>query len=183
MSAREGRISPPSGGADGGQRCPTYRNDVASMRMNMKIQQLEEQLLKDGLVSHGDLCGCSPQEVREVETVFGVTLPGFYARFLQKMGRNAGSFLKGSSVFYPELFKLRGYVEELLRETGAEFRLSERDFVFYVHQGYQFAYFQVDAGDDPPVWCFEEGWEAPIEKWASLSAFLLAVACDERVRS
>ena len=150
--------------------------------MTTDVNELQKLIMSTGLASYGDFVGCSPAEIREVETGSKVVLPRFYAQFLETMGRGAGGFLKGSSVFYPELLRLRGYAEDLLREGGTAFQLGERDFVFYVHQGYQFAYFHADVGDDdPPVWCFEEGWETPKERWGSLSAFFLAVARDQGV--
>ena len=147
--------------------------------MTIEIQELKEQIVVAGLASIADFVGCSPKEIRKVEAEAQISLPRFYVRFLESMGKGAGYFLRGSSVFYPELLQLRRYAEELLREMGFPFQLGERDFVFFVHQGYQFAYFQVDAGDDPRVWCFEEEWEAPEDKWGTLSEFFLAVVRDQ----
>jgi hypothetical protein len=141
----------------------------------VNIQLLEEDVFKNGLAVCANMHGCSPEEIREVEGKFGVTLPAFYRCFLQKMGRRAGEFLVGSDVFYPQLLNLREYAEDLLRETRCSFSLGKEDFVFFVHQGYQFAYFRASDGDDPPVWYFYETWKEPQEKWSSLSAFF----CEE----
>jgi hypothetical protein len=139
---------------------------------------LVQRLSDSGLVSPKELRGCSLGEIHKVESAFGIRLPAVYIMFLKTMGKSAGRFLKGSSAFYPELLKLRGYAEELLREDSVEDQLTKRDFVFFVHQGYQFAYFQLDEGDDPPVWCFAEGWEAPVRKFDSLSEFMMRMATD-----
>lgn len=148
--------------------------------MNTEIELLEQYLIESGLTLRSDFRGCSLGEIRQVENAFGLTLPAFYVAFLHKMGRDTGRFMKGSSVRYPELLKLRKYAEELLTETSTNFKLGKKDFVFFVHQGYQFAYFQADKGDDPEVWCFDERWDSPQKKWTSLSAFFKGIASDEK---
>ena len=143
--------------------------------MTKELQHLEELLIARRLAARDDFRGCSLDEVRELESRYAVTLPTFYTEFLLRMGRGAGAYMRGSDVFYPELLQVRRYAEELLREAGVNFQLGQNDFVFFVHQGYQFAYFQTDTSDDPPVWYFYETWKSP-EKRKSLSAFLYAVA-------
>ena len=75
----------------------------------------------------------------------------------------------GSDFSPPELFQLQIWGKELLEENDFPFRLGEKDFVFYMHQGYQFCFFNVDEGDgdldegdgDPPVYYYLEGNEKP----------------------
>ena len=93
--------------------------------MTTKMQHLEELLLRRQLASRDDFRGCSFEEVRELESRFTVTLPAVYKEFLLRMGRGAGAFMKGSDVFYPELLQVRRYAEELLREVGASFQLTQ----------------------------------------------------------
>ena len=42
-----------------------------------------------------------------------------------------------------------------------------------MHQGYEFLYFPIDQGDDPPVFYYLEGENLPTKKWESFSAFLI----------
>jgi hypothetical protein len=118
----------------------------------MTIKQLTQYLDKKGC----NLRGCSEREVAKIELFFKVKLPATYADFLLAMGKDAGDFMKGSSVFYDEVFDLRQWSSELLDEN--DFRpLPANTFVFWMHQGYQFAFFFIDDVDDPPVYYFSEG--------------------------
>lgn len=95
-------------------------------------------------------------EIQEIEEKFQVKLPEVYKSFLKTMGKNAGSFMMGSSVFYPDILSLRDWANETLAENGIS-GLPENVFVFWMHQGYQIAYFKLDEGDNPPVYFFAEG--------------------------
>ena len=64
--------------------------------------------------------------------------------------------MQGSSVFFDEIFSLKQWAEDLIRDNDIK-SLPEYAFVFWMHQGYQLAYFKIDEGDDPPVYFFSEG--------------------------
>lgn len=81
-------------------------------------------------------------------------------------------------MFYPEIIFNRSVAEELLEADVADFRLSESDFVFAHHQGYQFMYFSTGGSDDPPVYYYMEGTRSPQKKYDSFSEFLLKAAED-----
>ena len=119
------------------------------------------------------LRGCTSKEIAKIETFFGVELPLAYRDFLYLMGKGAGDFMKGSSVFYNEIFDLREGSSRLLEED--EFKpLPENTFVFWMHQGYQFAFFYLNEGDDPPVYFYYEGrgYEDFEKKEKSFTIFL-----------
>lgn len=48
----------------------------------------------------------------------------------------------------------------LLEENNFPEVLPADAFVFWMHQGYQFAFFRIGEGEDPPVYHFEEGQES-----------------------
>lgn len=98
----------------------------------------------------------SNEDISKIELKFKVSLPEVYKQFLHLMGKGAGEYMKGSSVFYDHLFSLREWAKELLIENNME-PLPETAFVFWMHQGYQAAYFNLNEGDDPPVYYFSEG--------------------------
>jgi hypothetical protein len=89
------------------------------------------------------------------------------------MGRGAGQFFLGTDMFFPTLLKLRDAAVEMLESEGASFSLSGTDFVFLMHQGYQFAYFDTAAGDDPPVSMYVEEDTEPSRLAESFSEWLL----------
>lgn len=119
--------------------------------------------------------GCSDADIAELESKFGVRFPTPYRRFLSRFGRddNASSSLRGSDYYVPVLFDLRSGAEELLMECGSPFALHPQDFVFLMHQGYQFFYFRADGtSDDPPVFYYFEGWKQPVQKFNAISDWL-----------
>ncbi|HTE13352.1 MAG TPA: SMI1/KNR4 family protein [Chitinophagaceae bacterium] len=98
-------------------------------------------------------------EISSIKKYFNVSLPETYLQFLRLMGKGAGIFMAGSSVFYDELYELKEYAEELIIRNGLE-PLPDNAFVFYMHQGYQGAYFKLNEGEDPPVYYYSEPKEA-----------------------
>ena len=65
----------------------------------MSITELARYLVAKGY----DLNGCSVREIAEIERFYNVKLPAAYRDFLWAMGKGAGAFMKGSSVFYDDL--------------------------------------------------------------------------------
>src|SRR6266571_2080519 len=130
--------------------------------MSVRIEQLAQDIVSNGLAKPTDFVGCSPVEIESLQEALGLTLPETYRERLEIMGRSAGRYLAGSDAFYPDLLELRQQAEELLSENGHPFSLPEDAFVFLVHQGYQFLYFRaVPLDQDPPVIYYLEG-SAPV---------------------
>jgi SMI1 / KNR4 family (SUKH-1) len=102
------------------------------------------------------LVGCSEQEIEYLENVKKIKLPNEYKYFLLTMGKSAGNFMRGSSCFWDEIFDLEEGAIELLKENNFK-ELPQDVFVFFMHQGYQFAFFKLTEGDNPPVYYYGEG--------------------------
>ncbi|RFS21165.1 hypothetical protein DVR12_17685 [Chitinophaga silvatica] len=100
---------------------------------------------------------CTADEVISLEDHFKLTLPQVYKDFLLLMGRGAGSYMRGTNVFYKDIFLLSSYAEETIRESNLK-PLPSDAFVFWMHQGYIYAYF-VMGSDNPPVTVFYESGE------------------------
>ena len=119
--------------------------------------------------------GCSERQIVELESRFGIRFPSPYRRFLSRFGRDsdASSALRGSDYYLPRLPDLRSWADELLRESGSPFVLHPQDFVFLMHQGYQFFFYRADGeSDDPPVFYYFEGWTQPVLKFSTVSDWL-----------
>lgn len=82
--------------------------------------------------------------------------PATYMQFLQTMGFSAGVYMRGSSVFYKEIEDWEDGAIELLEDNDNKLELPASAFVFWMHQGYQFAFFNLDDGDDPRVYYYTE---------------------------
>jgi SMI1-KNR4 cell-wall len=115
----------------------------------------------------------SPDEVAALEQQLGVTFPMAYKAFLFILGRDGGSDFIGSDCTIRHLPKLRGWAEELLRRCGSQYTLSEKAFVYLMHQGYSFFYFVADqTSQDPAVYAYLEGNPAPVKNADSFTAWL-----------
>jgi hypothetical protein len=143
------------------------------------VDQAAERLIESGLATPQTLVGCSGADLQQVESAAGGPLPRVYRRFLERMGRSAGNFMRGTDVLFPEVLRLRRTAEALLRECGAPFSLGALDFVFSSHQGYQFLFFNRVAGDDPPVRYFLEGDPGPRQVFPTFSTWLQQCVADE----
>jgi hypothetical protein len=84
-------------------------------------------------------------------------LPLAFKEVLLLMGHEAGGFLRGSEFLYDDLAQLTNIAAEMLQDARFPERLPPDAFVFFMHQGYQFNFFRVCEGDDPPVYRFYEG--------------------------
>lgn len=71
-------------------------------------------------------------------------------------GASADNYMIGSEWQANKLHDLQVWAAELLEENN--FRpLPAHAFVFWMHQGYQFAFFILNGEDDPPVFYYREG--------------------------
>lgn len=121
----------------------------------MAIEQIE--LLKRSLAEKGQkLVPFTAEKLERLERLYKVKLPQVYRDFLLTMGNGAGQYMVGSSAFSHEVFQLRDIAIELLSENNFR-NLPDEAFVFWMHQGYQFAFFPLNGNDDPPVYYFSEG--------------------------
>ncbi len=105
-------------------------------------------------VGYGQPVPCTLQEVEELEQCIGHRLPEAYREFLLWMGHAGGGVLAGTNCFYRDLRRIQASARELLEENQYAGELPKDAFVFYMHQGYQFNFFHLADGDDPPVYCY-----------------------------
>lgn len=117
-------------------------------------------------------------EVAELERSAGL-LPASYKAYLLVAGREPPSAWVGSDCTLRHLPGLREGAEELLRENGQP-ALPARAFVFLMHQGYQFFYFDADGeNDDPPVFYYFEGERAVVRRFERFSELVATCAADD----
>lgn len=100
--------------------------------------------------------GCTEEEVRLLEHNFRCVLPASYREFLVWMGHGTGDFLVGSKCFFANLVPLQKSAARLLKDNNFTSELPKDAFVFWMHQGYQFLFFCLSEGDDPPVHYYNE---------------------------
>src|SRR3954464_9362732 len=115
--------------------------------MTERITALSKEMVRAGLARPDELRGCAETEIASIEEQFGVVLPSAYRDWLLAMGKGAGQYLMGTDAFFPTVLTLRSWAEELLEENGQPFELPAACFVFLMHQGYQFMYFETGNGE------------------------------------
>ncbi len=125
----------------------------------MYLDKIKKQLIELKLAFPEEQVGCTRNEVILLEQQLGISLPTAYHEFLLSMGHSAGKFLQGSDCFFQHLLSLQEWAFELLNENNFPKKLPEDAFVFYMHQGYQFSFFRLSEGDDPPTYSYCEGSE------------------------
>lgn len=122
--------------------------------MDYSIKQLKEILIKEGI----ELIPGTIEQVNEFkENNNYKTLPTSYVNFLLAMGNGTNNgFLRGHSCFFNELNDLKEGAEELLLDDNSALKLSDQSLVFWMSQGYMFAFFNLDEGDNPPIYFYKE---------------------------
>ena len=88
------------------------------------------------------------------DSLYPLKLPKQYLEFMRYAG--SGQFWVGSSYSFSEVPKLKNYAEDLLTENEFSHRLKDDDFVFWMHGGYIFYYFNLNEGENPPVYYYSE---------------------------
>ena len=116
---------------------------------------------------------CTPDEIRALEEKYSVALPGKYKAFLSAGDALFQEIMVGSDFHPPYLENLNKWAKELLEEDGNPFSLKPGDFVFSMHQGYQFMFFNCTEGsDDPPVYYYLEGAKEVQEVAPSFTSYI-----------
>ena len=117
------------------------------------------------------LTGCSEEEIKEINGLANKELPKCYIEFLESMGNETSADesrenwyfnypgFQGSTVFYPSIKYLNETWTDQLIEDGSTLELPVDAFVFYDHQGYLCAFFNLNEGNNPPVYGYQEGYE------------------------
>jgi hypothetical protein len=142
--------------------------------MEPQVAAVFERLRNAGLVGDATLVGCSDAEIARLETELGRPLPESYRTYLRLAGKSAGEFLAASEARFQNL----GQIKEGIDEVEGDWQPSRDDFVFMMHQGYEFTFFKLSDDPEPPIWQYVEGHAGPEVAWPSFSAFLEDMATE-----
>jgi hypothetical protein len=136
----------------------------------------DTRLFLDFLQSNGhQMRSCSALEIEQLSRLAkNKRLPLQYLELMRRAGNGIRLFI-GSSYTIGEVPELREAAIELLQENNSDENLADSSFVFFMHQGYQFYYFNLDDGDNPPVYFYNEGEneDRSIKRAESFSNFLI----------
>lgn len=111
---------------------------------------------------NNELIPCDPNDMEQLtEIANGQKLPEAYVTFMKCAGRGYIMF-NGSDYSFKdtERFKeLKAGALDLLEECGFNKKIGDEQFVFMGHQGYMYWFFNLNDGDNPPVYFFEESYD------------------------
>ena len=93
---------------------------------------------------------------KKLEKERGIRIPEIFKTFYKLYSSSMPKNLVGSDLWNNKTDLDEG-AAELLKEDGVENFLFSTDFVFMMHQGYQFYYFNADGTPDPTVYWYHEG--------------------------
>jgi len=118
--------------------------------------------------------GCTDQEIRDIESRFGLRLPEAYRQFLRVAGHSAGGFWREVVFQLEKLEWINHEAREILRELEeTRLELPKNAFVFSMRYGEQFMFFVADDGsEDPRVYHFCIGFSDFRNTNASFSEIL-----------
>lgn len=134
------------------------------------MTQFNERLKAFAL--HRNAKGCSSDELASLKARYGESLPDSYIQFMADAGNGIEEFLRGSDFVYSQIDDLREAADQLLRESGLK-PLEPDDFVFAMHQGYQFYFFH-----DGAVYYYQEGAEKIEKRHDSFEQFFDSVVSN-----
>ena len=119
----------------------------------MYLNKLKEKLSQHNVY----LKPASNDDVQLFEQRMRFKLPLAYKEFLLLMGKGADYFLKGSDCFINDDFEeMRTQATYILKNSGHSEKFLNNAFVFWMHQGYQMAFFYLSESENPKIHYFSE---------------------------
>lgn len=142
--------------------------------MSESIKDIMKPLRDKGIVKCWEIKGCSELKIEKLEKALDIKLPERYKEYLRYCGKGAGAFTQGTDMLYQDVFELYEDAVFLLEENDVDFTLPETAFVFMMHQGYFFTYFDLaEESDDPAVYYYREVvMDKPEKKHESFTDFI-----------
>ena len=117
-----------------------------------------------------------PKDVAALERHLGLPLPAAYRAYLLVAGNGPPPGMVGSDCTLRRVYTLREGAERLLSRGGSLLTLPTNAVVFWMHQGYQFAYFLAGSDGDPLVSYYHERRAGSVVEESRLSEWLAAAA-------
>ena len=128
----------------------------------IEIKQFHAQHIEPYL---GKPIGCGIAEIMEFEQQIGFPLPVAYTQYLAWMGKDYEGIFRGSEWFISNLLERSAALRDLLNENQIAYVLPDHYLVFYAHQGYVMAWFDLPKlSDNPPAYFFSEGQDMNVPR-------------------
>ncbi len=139
-------------------------------------------LEEHSIAAHSALRGCTDQEIQQLETRYGLTLPACYRQYLLSMGHKSGRLFTHDhlAVTYPHVIEMTAQYREDVREfpDEAHVDLPSDALIITGRLGEQFLFIRCDDADDSPVWYFNEYDTGVRQVYASVLDWLQSTATE-----
>lgn len=139
------------------------------------IEQFKRDILKKNIASEHNVIGVSSDEIKNLETSLGLTLPIIYKDFLRILGKKAGSLCTDVSFFFHEVATLKEELQEMIDEEELEFTIPELAVVFSGYQGFQYHYFLSDGNENPEIYRIMDDGSPPKKVSNSFTEYLMSI--------
>lgn len=135
------------------------------------LNKIIEKLKSNNVI----LEGCSKTDIENLQSSITNVLPKCYIEFLEILGQRTDAKnvkyglydytgFQGESIFYDNVYgghtNKDGLLEQLQEDDKINLIPQINDnniFVFCSHQGYIYAFFKLNEGDNPPIYGYHEG--------------------------
>jgi hypothetical protein len=118
------------------------------------IKALAERL---EVIKPDEVQGCTEAEIQALEDALQIQLPEAYREFLAWVGKTKAWFLRDYAWNDNYLVRLQEDAKELLEENNFPRELPPNTYVFVMHEGYNFFFFNLNTHDNPPLHFYMEG--------------------------
>lgn len=151
------------------------------------FEALLRRLHRSGVALPSELRGCTPAQIRRLESKYGVKLPATYRRFLSVMGRKSGRLFKYDwlEVHYDSVLTMTARVPRIVQDWAeispewTSFALPDKALVIlYRDMSDDFHFIRCDRTDDSGVWHFSPDEPRPRQFCRSVVGWLRA-CCEE----
>lgn len=156
-----------------------FEGEIENALMRVGIQKkggmdlIVELLVSKNIAKRKEIRGCSEEEITYLEKHFSLSFPKIYRDFLLTLGHGAGDFFIGIDIYYNSLIGIKEGAYELLEECPVDYKIPHDAMVCTMYQGYQFMYFRVSEGENPPVYWYMEGDSQERKIASSFSQYLI----------
>lgn len=110
---------------------------------------------------YGEPIGSSREEISKLEAKLGIEFPSTYIRFLEWIGNDIHGIFCGSNIFLEDIIRNTDFLEEFLEENHVSWESKGKPIVFYCHQDYAVAWFDLPDLSNSGLLCYyyHENWD------------------------
>ncbi len=135
-----------------------------------EIKALAERL---EVINTTEVQGCTEAEIQSLEDALHIQLPEAYREFLGWIGKLRGALTTDNHGWRDNyLIDLQVGAQQILWENNFPQKLPSNAYVFSMHEGFIFYFFNLNGDDNPPLYSYMEGETEFRKEFCSFIEFL-----------